>query len=632
MSEGPLEFEHGLTLFHERGAMAIESAFFKLDAPNKTAELTDFSFVLFDFPLQGTLGSLKADETNVEATKLRLSGCDPRAERWGFRIKRTRINRETTRATLNGVSFYVGRLPIFYFPYFTFRINPERSGISDNTRFDYRSDNGLIVSQPFRKPLQHGSFEFTPRLLTKNGGQITSVLNLHGFTTMVDWVPDDRQLNDFSNHSTIDANRWRVKANLSESWQELNVNIDFTETSDFAYQHDFEFDSLTEPSFATNNTASLNYATRDWLVDLSAQRFNSTSEERLLAERAPELDIQWQPRWGVFHSKSHVNTASYQDTTRGFDRLHFEQHLTAEIKRPWGELTLGGARAQTKFQFDGTANSNQTRDTDTTHAGAGIYFDRWTSNHLLTLEPRLHYLKRSVSLISAAIPFDKPRRTLHAGQLFADPRISGLDYLRDEDRLSAGFRFTAYPHSNSRSVFQGSIARITNFEDSVESSNTNHGLGLTVSLRNPEGFAFEHRQIHYNDVSISNEHSTLLVFEPTHSKSLYTAFGKREGDSIDQAELGFRWPLSPRWHVMGAAAFDWQEDNITGAHLGLSYFGCCFRTTLLFQRTIDWDFMRDRYHVDLNNQVMLRFDLSGLGTIGEKRIETLINRKRFGFH
>ena len=632
LEQGPLEFEHGLALYHEQGAMAIENASLTLDSPNPNAEFSDFSFVLFDFPLQGRLGSLTGDETEIEANGLSLSGCDPRAESWGFRIKRIRINRETTRVKVNGVGFYVGRLPIFYIPYFTFRVDPDRSGFTDNTTFGYRSDNGVIISQPFRLPHQHGSVEFTPRLLSKNGGQITSSLDLHGFVSVVDWVPDDRLRNNASNESVIDSNRWRVKANYAEAWGDLHANIDFTQTSDFAYQHDFEFDSLSEPNFSTNNTAGLNYTTRDWALDLSAQRFNSTSSDLLLGERVPELDLRWQPRWGAINAMSHLNTASYRTATNNLGRLHFEQHLNAEVRQPWGELTLGSARSQTKFALDEEGSTDLTRDSDSIHATAGLNFDRWTSSHLLTLEPRLHYIRRSVSGFTDLVPLDQPRRTLLSAQLFADPRISGLDYLQADDRLSAGMRLRALPHSDSRSVLQASLARITLFEDSDHRSGANHGVGLSLSFKNPKGFLIEHRRIQDMETRADNENSTLMVFEPAPSKSLYTSFGKRERDAIDQAEFGFRWPLSPRWQVMGAAAFDWQEDNITGAHLGFTYTGCCFRTTLLFQRAIDWDFMGNQYEVGLDNRVMLRFDLSGLGTIGEKRIETLNNRKRFDFH
>ena len=630
LDEGPLEFEHGLSLYHDDGAMSIDEAIIDLDAENRSATFGNLSYVVFDFPIQGTLKSLVAEETRVVANDLRFSGCDPRAERWGFRIKRIGINRETTRVSVRGVGFYIGKLPVFYVPYFTFRVQSDRDGFG-TTHFRYRSDNGLIVEQPIRFFGEFGKFELLPRYLLKNGVQLGANVRLFGFSSTFDWVPSDKKLNNIED-AFVDPSRWRIKANYSNAWRGLESHIDFTQPSDFAYQHDFEFDSLTQPDFSTNNTASVRYISRDWDIGLIAQRINSTSEERLLGERYPEVDVNWRPQWGDISAHSRINGASYRDFQLRSHRGHVEQELHVDVVRTWGELTLGVSKSMSRFTIDvSESSSTHTRYSDSLQFGAGLFFDKYVADKVYTIEPRLHYVDRSFTDSPIQTPFDHPRGVMHSAQLFGESRTSGLDHIPGEHRIAAGFRFHVHPQTHSQNVLNAEIAHMTHLDGIDGRSAKTNGWGASFSIQNNKGFALEHRQYQNPHVPDANEFTTLLVYEPTVMKSLYASVGRRPRDSIHQLEIGFQWPLAPRWEAIGAYGFDIENDRVTETHLGIGYSGCCYRTLLFVQRATDWDFDEGRYRIDLENRVMLRFDLLGLGKIGRNRIESLIDRKRFGF-
>ena len=630
LNEGPLEFEHGLSLYHQLGAMAIDEAVLDLEAKNQKGRLGDLSFVMFDFPLQGSLKSLVADKTRVEVTDLSISGCDPRAERWGFRIKRIGINRETTRVTLRGVGLYIGKLPVFYLPFFTFRPPSEQNGFA-TTHFRYRSDNGVIVEQPIRYFGKFGEIELEPRYLVKNGLQLGAKVAAFGISSALDWVPNDKKLDDVED-AFIDPSRWRIKVNYSNAWRGVEALIDFTQPSDFAYQHDFEFDSLTQPVFSTDNTAALRYASRDFDVGLVTQRLNSTSEERLLGERYPEFDLNWQPRWGSISAISRFNGASYRDYQLRSHRGHLEQALHADFQRSWGELSLGATKSVTRFSIDAPESSNQhTRYSDSVRIRAGLNFDRYLVDKLYTIEPRLLYVDRAFTQSPLQTPFDQPRWTYHTAQLFDDNRTSGLDHIPGEHRISAGFRFHAQPLTHAQNVFKAEIAHVTHLHGFDGQSARLRGWGASLRIQNSNGFALEHRQYQNRHDKDANEFTTLLVYEPSLTKSLYTSIGRRPRDAIHQFEIGFRWPIAPRWEAIGAYGFDIENERVTDTHLGVAFTGCCYRTLLFVQRATDWDFDHGRYRVELDNRVMLRFDLIGLGKIGRNRIESLIDRKRFGF-
>ncbi len=630
LKEGPLQFEEGLSLYHDQGAMAIDEATFDLDTSSQAVQLDDLSWVIFDFALQGALDSLEGDETRVKATGLRFSGCDPRTERWGIRVNKININRETSRVSVRGLRFYIANVPVFYLPYFAFRPQPVRNGFA-TTHFSYRSDNGIIVAQPIRFFGDFGLVELEPRYLAKNGFQMGAKVNVLDIASTIDWVPHDKKL-DQRTTSTIDPSRWRIQVNYDKPWRAVQAHISFTQPSDFAYQHDFEFDSLMQPQFSTTNTASLHYSSRDWAVDFISQRFNSTSANRLLGERYPELDVRWQPQWGALGAATQVNIAHYRNAHLQLHREHIEQSLSVDLKRAWGELTLGATETLTRFSIDQREIERAfSRRLHTFQIGAGLFFDKLAPTSVRTVEPRLFYIDRTFTSPDLPALFDQPRSPLHTSQIFGESRTSGLDDIPGQRRLAVGFRFHALPFTDKAEVVRAELAHTTHLDGLDGQSPSTHGWAASMRVQRNNGIAVEHRQYLERNHPHRNQFTTLLVYEPTPSKALYASIGRRTQHAIEQMELGFRWPLSTRWETIGAFGYDKHHKQITDTHLGVAYAGCCYRTMLFMQRTIDWDFAGDQYRVELENRVMLRFELAGLGIVGRNRIESLIERKRFGF-
>ena len=630
LEEGPLQFDEGLALYHDLAALGIESATIDLESTKQSAKLQDFSLVLFDFPLQASLESLEADNTKFLASRLKLSGCDPRYERWGFRIKRIKINRESDWVTVRGVAFYVGKLPVFYLPFFAFKPPTETDGLS-TTRVSYRSDNGLIISQPFTFFGAKNELELSPRYLLKNGLQLRAQAKLPTITAMVDWLPEDRRFDDVP-EATIDPERWRVLVNHQRQWRHIDTEIDFTQTSDFAYQHDFEFDSLTQPQYATNNTAALRHTSRDWDLALTSQRFNSTSADRLLGERFPEFDMRWHPRWRAFSATTNVNFASYRDPALKSHRRHVEQAIQTDLRAAWGDLGIGLARASTRFDIDdGDISRTHTRAIDTFHIAAGTYFDKFTSSQRLTIEPRLFYIDRTFTDAPLTTPFDQAERVLQTPHIFGENRISGLDNIPGEHRLSTGFRFASTSRTQPSHKVKSEFARVVHFDGIQGHGERDRGWAASLGVQTTRGLTIAHRQFRSEEAPDANEFATLLLYEPTATKAVYASIGKRSRDFMHQAEVGFRWPMSARWEMIGAYGFNPESKEITDTHLGLGFTGCCYRTMLFVQRAIDWDYDLGQYRIDLDNRVMLSFQLGGLGAIGRNRIESLVERKRFGF-
>ena len=258
-------------------------------------------------------------------------------------------------------------------------------------------------------------------------------------------------------------------------------------------------------------------------------------------------------------------------------------------------------------------------------------WDKLHGNRFYTLEPRLFYINRDFTHSPLQTPFDQPHRIRHASQVFGSTRISGLDHIPGEHHLATGLRFRSHGWSDKHHI-RAELAHTRHFDGFDGDSAATSGWVAAIRIHNEHGFAFEHRQYHNEDAVEANEYATLLAYESNPRSSVYATVAKRMRDDIHHAEVGFRWPLAPRWEALGAFGFDNLNNEITDTHLGLAFNGCCYRSLLLVQRAVDWDFIQGQYRVELENRVMLQFELGGLGVVGRKRIESLIDRKRFGIH
>ena len=629
--EESLKFEQGLSLYHEQGAMAIKKAEFKFEVAPRVATLDSLEFVLFPIPLQGSFKHLKADDSIVEANGFNFSTCDPRAERWGLKVNRIRVNRETSRITLRGIKFQIGRVPLFYMPYFTFRPQNEKDGV-DTTRIRYRSDNGIILEQPIKFVRQDSRLQFAPRYLSKNGLQLTAEARWRDLSTSVDWTPDDKKI-DGSSSTSIDPSRWRVRLNHQYEWEGWESEIDFTQTSDFAYQHDFEFDSLTQPQFATSNTARLTYSSLNHRLSLGSQRFESTSEDAMLGESYPELDYEWNPNWQWFSMKSKVNAASYRNPNLQSHRGYFEQALETRVDPIWGSFLAGASTSRGRFELDdGEASTTWDRSISRFHLGGSLNFDKTHANSLYTVMPRLFYSKRSFTEPIYSVSFDSIPDLLQSTQIFGSNRTASLNRIPGEHRLASGFSVHINPFDQSAHRFEADLAHLHHFDGIDGQSPSENAWAMAVSVKTGGGFLLEHRQYRMKDQSLANQHATLLVVEPRVGTSVYASLGRHNQKGSDQSEFGFRLPLSGKWETVGAINYDWQTDKIAEAHAGFLYNGCCYQATFLAQRALDWDFRDGAYTVGLENRFMIRFKLTGLGSLGRNRIESLLQRKQFGFH
>ena len=628
-SDKQLHFPTGFEIYHPQGAAAAAEA--TLDPTIQQVEnpLNDLSFVLYEPPLEGEVKSIEVAEQKVSVIQMVLSGCQPSNRTWSMGARRASINRETDRISMRGFYFKLGKIPVVYIPYLTFKPREETSGLG-SIHPDYRSDNGLILKQPFQLIRDQYRLNFEPRYLQNNGLQLGFEINSSVFDLAMDWVPEDRKVTDDVS-AQIEPNRWYLKSKLSHQARNWNIDIDLLETSDFRYRHDYEFDTFDKAEFATTSSANIQINPKDWRISLLVQSFNSTFTDSLLAQQLPELDVRWQPIYRRTQATSRLNLGYFDRPHYTGSRVHLEQRFGIDLSPKWADWQVNSTLAATQYDSNSVIfpSNNEERLETTIDSTAAVHFDRWTNNLWMSISPTIHYLNRDIQELPNQPYFDSVYPIFQPMNLFKDQQTSSIDARFDEERLAAGIQIQARPLGQTERKLTFNLAYITSngpgsFDIKQESWAT------TMNYQVSDSVSLEHSQT-FVDRTGQQQRSSLLLYSPKPDKAVYLATHKR-WETTHQTEFGLEWPLGNRLEVIAGAHYNWHNEEIVESRLGLAIKSCCLRTLLFAQHAIDWRFEDNSFQVEPTTRFTVQFEFTGLGKVGGNRLESLLNQKRYFTH
>ena len=622
-----LRFIEGFELYHPEGAASAGHADIDLSNLEETPPLADLDFVLYTPPLQGQVQEIEVSDEVVTAKRIVFSGCHPNQRIWSFGARSTAINRSSDRVTMKGVWFKLGKVPLVYIPYFTFK--PRESTLGFNTtRLDYRSDNGVMVKQPIWLAKTPFNLTLEPRWLSKNGAQIGLELKTDTFNLISDWLPEDRNL-ESEEVATIDDTRWRVKTEFSHSRGPWTASLDYLETSDFRYRHDFEFDTLNNAEFATVNTAGVSFRNQDWRLGILAQQLNSTSRDEVIGQRLPEIDIRWLPQWHRVKAASRLNIGHYDLAQIKGSRQHLQQNIRFDLSPVWAEFLVHATIASTEYELDENERTLPRRRENTGSAYLAVNFDRLTEKALTTISPTLFYINRDVDAASPLPIFDRVNTLLQPRRLFADHQTSSLDQRIEESRLATGVRFVRRSLDTQWQKFNVELGYVQ--KDAGNQTNSKDGgWVMATSFNVSNDIQIEHTQSFQEDAAFTKQRRTLLVFAPNSNQSIHLGVHKRDASQLDQAEIGLQLPLGAKYDLIAGGHYDWQTEDWLESRVGLNIKGCCFSALFFVQRAQDWNFNNSGFQVRRETRFGVQFRMAGIGQVGGRRIESLLARKRYG--
>ncbi len=634
------------------------------------------------YQLTTARGNGRADNIEMTGTKGRLLGstystCPPNDRRWELRARRIDVDSESGFATARGATVRVGRVPVFYFPWFRFPIDDRRQtgllfpqiGQSSRNGFDYRQPIYLNLAPNYDATL-------TPRLMTSRGLLLDSEFRFLNERSRgvfeLGVLPGDRLTSreraeedaDFAagpfpveNKRESDRGRFSFNGSqdLGPSWQ-ARANLNWI--SDPRYFEDLSSSLAGGASYLVPSDIGVYGRGRFWEASLAAdavQLADYTLPEAILPyNRVPRATFRWnQPylpwlSYGVESEATrfqHVNSS----TKFGGSRLDVKPYVSTPFAGSSWFVTPTLAYRYTAYQLDTElarqlaaasgsteVNRSPTRALPIGTVDAGLFFDRNTSikgdSYLQTIEPRLFYLNAPYRDQTDQPLFDTQELTFGYGQLFRDNRFSGADRQADANQLTLAVSSRLIRESDGKEKLSASFGQIRYFDDSEVVLNPGN---LPIEKGKSSWIAESSYSPNDNwnisaayqwDPKQSREDLASLRLRYLMGDSGIVNFSYRfRRDLIEQADVSFLYPVSPSWSLVGRYYYSIKDSKVLEGIAGVQWDSCCIAVRLVGRR-----YVRNRTGED-NEQIQLEIELKGLSSLGADT-ESRLRRAILGYY
>lgn len=452
--------------------------------------------------------------------------CDPSQPVWKLVAPQIEVDNEAGFGTARNAVLRIGKVPVFYAPWFKFPIDDRRQTGLLYPKLSMSGRNGFDYAQPIYFNLAPNYDDtLTPRYMSKRGLMLNNEFRYlyGGGRGQLDtaYLPNDslrdkdRGKVQYSGHHNIDSH-WQARANVA--W-----------VSDERYMEDFANRLLGVTASNLQSTAGLYGSGRSWTAGLMADHWQLTdytlTEQSLPYSRQPRLFGTWDESYGNWfetgvyaeavrfthddiHQKridadgEYVRTGTVTARPGGsrldikpyismplagaswyitptlawrYTAYDLERGLADDIRRQ--NLIAAGIDPSTATPAQLRGNTSPNRSVPIGSIDMGLFFDRETSiggkSYLNTLEPRLFYLNTPYRDQDDMPLFDTRAFTFSWGQLFRDSRFTGADRQNDANQLTTALTTRLIRQEDGREKLSASIGQITYFEDSLVTLNPN---------------------------------------------------------------------------------------------------------------------------------------------------------------
>lgn len=118
-----------------------------------------------------------SDNEYYSVTSSIVSSCNVQDPDWHISFSSGKLNKKTKFVHVFNPVFYLGKVPVFYLPYFGFSIDESRRSGFLTPQIGYSNDNGFFYAQPiYIATAPQWDFELLPQIRTKRGTGIYNIL------------------------------------------------------------------------------------------------------------------------------------------------------------------------------------------------------------------------------------------------------------------------------------------------------------------------------------------------------------------------------------------------------------------------------------------------------------------------
>ena len=574
------------------------------------------------------------------ALEANFTTCEPGNDAWYLRSKDLQIYQEQGIGVARNATLDFKNTPIFYAPYFSFPLHPERKSGFLPPHYGSSSTSGFEISAPFYWALAPNyDLTLTPRALSKRGVQLRSEFRYlqpdYRGEFNLEALPDDRV-----------AERSRSLFSLKHThnlWNGWTGALDLTRVSDSKYFTDLSTRvALTSQTYLTRQGSLSRGGTwgNGGLYSLGALVQNwQTLQTDPLAPLTPPYSRRPQISF----------TAQHHNILRGDFDLHssyidFDHPTLTRGKRfmaypslsfPWqtasAYFTPKIGVHMTRYTIDPTSSTLQdtTRVLPTFTATGGLTFERnaklFGNSFTQTLEPKAYYVYIPYRDQSQLPNFESGSRDINFATIFTENQFSGHDRINDANQLTLGVSSRLINPRNGYEMLRAGLAQRYYFHAQQVTlpgvpprSNQSARSDLLAALSGniaPNLTADIGWQ--YNTDNQQTQRTTISTrYQPQQGKLLNVAYRQNVSTAIRQWDISGQWPVAGNWNAVARWNYSVLDRRTLEALGGMEYDGGCFVVRAVAHRL-------STATTAANTSFFIELQLNGLARVGSNSRELL---------
>lgn len=561
---------------------------------------------------------------------------------WHIKAHTLMLDHNRERGIARDMTLRIGKIPVFYLPYFSFPISSARQSGFLIPSMGSSEERGFEVSIPYYwniAPNQDATFTFRP--MTKRGLMADAEYRFLGEkqegTLYGALLANDRKRPHHPRWSWRGTHQYH----FNDQW---HTDLLHQQVSDVDYVKDLTTDFRLYDEWYLERHFTL-YGNTDYgNLMLRAQDYQRidpvVSEADKPYSRAPQLTYNHSIKNGNWRYDVSAEAVHFRkDELGGANRYSGDVSAAYRLDAAYGyiepQISANYAHYDYSTRKDKLRGKHHDRFLPTFSLDSKLTFERgfdwqgedWTQ----TLEPRLYYLYTPYKDQSEIPDFDTDERSLSWNWLFARNRFVGEDRIGDANQLTTSVSSSFYRNHDGQEKLRLSLGQIQYFKDRRvqlgDKATEKQGRSVLVSEGLYQidqhwrlyGLTYWDTQKHRNERDVIS-----LDYHLDRDRFINLAHHYNRRD-YNQTTLAATWRINPQWRLFYRSDYSHRHHRLFNHVSGVEYNDCCWAWRLAGKH---W---RDRPGDDQKHSaIYLEFVLKGLGNMGS-RSGRMLQKEIHGF-
>ena len=561
---------------------------------------------------------------------------------WHIKAHTLMLDHNRERGIARDMTLRIGKIPVFYLPYFSFPISSARQSGFLIPSVGSSEERGFEVSIPYYwniAPNQDATFTFRP--MTKRGLMADAEYRFLGEkqegTLYGALLANDRKRPHHPRWSWRGTHQYH----FNDQW---HTDLLHQQVSDVDYVKDLTTDFRLYDEWYLERHFTL-YGNTDYgNLMLRAQDYQRidpvVSEADKPYSRAPQLTYNHSIKNGNWRYDINAEAVHFRkDELGGANRYSGDVSAAYRAEAAYGyiepQISANYAHYDYSTRKDKLRGKHHDRFLPTFSLDSKLTFERgfdwqgedWTQ----TLEPRLYYLYTPYKDQSEIPDFDTDERSLSWNWLFARNRFVGEDRIGDANQLTTSVSSSFYRNHDGQEKLRLSLGQIQYFKDRRvqlgDKATEKQGRSVLVSEGLYQidqhwrlyGLTYWDTQKHRNERDVIS-----LDYHLDRDRFINLAHHYNRRD-YNQTTLAATWRINPQWRLFYRSDYSHRHHRLFNHVSGVEYNDCCWAWRLAGKH---W---RDRPGDDQKHSaIYLEFVLKGLGNMGS-RSGRMLQKEIHGF-